>query len=250
MSDIRTKSLQSLAIFFVFVTLCGCSSTPKPIPTPPAPVETKNQEKDKYIARVEDIVSDSASALTAVVPNLDKGNVRGLVEAQVTRLSGISKPTVPKVEEYKKAIAQPDSKAIEKDKKEAAKVEAETDALYTLVELKDIELSEANARADAEFKQKVLWKFSTAGLGLFVVGLLVTAFTPFKKSGAIVMLGGSVAMGSLWIFDSQWFTYIAGGSVGIVVLCLLIVLIKNLTSRTPQESYPRTQESADQHSPQ
>lgn len=230
--------------------LLGCSTAPKPIPTPPAPVETKNQEKDKYIDKVESIVSDSASALTAVVPNLAQGNVRGLVEAQVTRLSGISKPTVPKVEEYKKAIAQTDSKAIEKDKKEAAKVEAETDALYTLVELKDIELSEANARADAEFKQKVLWKFSTAGLGLFVVGLLVIAFTPFKKSGAIVMGGGSLAMASLWIFDSQWFTYIAGGSVGIVALCLLVVLIKNLTSRTPQESYPRTQESADPHKPQ
>ena len=230
--------------------LLGCSTAPKPIPTPPAPVETKNQEKDKYIARVEDIVSDSASALTAVVPNLAQGNVRGLVEAQVTRLSGISKPTVPKVEEYKKAIAQTDSKAIEKDKKEASKIDEETSALYAMVEQKDYEIAEAHARADAEFKQKVLWKFSTVGLGLFVAGLLVTAFTPFKKSGAIVMLGGSVAMGSLWIFDSQWFTYIAVGSVGIVALCLLVVLIKSLTSRTPQESYPRTQESADPHKPQ
>lgn len=230
--------------------LLGCSTAPKPIPTPPAPVETKNQEKDKYIARVEDIVSDSASALTAVVPNLAQGNVRGLVEAQVTRLSGVSKPSVAKVEEYTRIIKQNDSKAVEKDKKEASKIDEETSALYAMVEQKDYEIAEAHARADAEFKQKVLWKFSTVGLGLFVAGLLVTAFTPFKKSGAIVMLGGSVAMGSLWIFDSQWFTYIAGGSVGIVALCLLVVLIKNLTSRTPQESYPRTQESADPHQPQ
>lgn len=227
--------------------LLGCSTAPKPIPTPNAPVETKNQEKDKYIQKVEAVVSESASALTAVVPSLNKGTVRDVVESQVTRLSGVSKPSVQKTEEFKRIIAQNDTKAVDKDKKEAAKVEAETDALYTLVELKDIELSEANARADAEFKQKVLWKFSTAGLGLFVVGLLVTAFTPFKKSGAIVMLGGSLAMGSLWIFDSQWFTYIAGGSVGIVALCLLVVLIKSLTSRTPLESCPQKQESADQH---
>ena len=241
-------SLQSLAILFAFVTLCGCSSTPNP--QAPIPVETKNQEKDKYITRVEDIVSDSASALTAVVPSLDKGNVRGLVEAQVTRLSGVSKPSVAKVEEYTRIIKQNDSKAVEKDKKEASKVEDETTALYAMVEQKDYELAEAHSRADAEFKQKILWQFSTAGLGLFVTGLLVVAFTPFKKSGAIVMGGGSLAMASLWIFDSQWFTYIAGGSIGIVAVSLLAVLIKNLTSKTPLESYPQKQESADPHSPQ
>lgn len=224
MSDIRTKSLQSLAIIFVFVTLCGCSSTPKPLA--PIPVETKNQEKDKYITRVEDIVSDSASALTAVVPNLAQGNVRGLVEAQVTRLSGISKPTVPKVEEYKKAIAQTDSKAIEKDKKEAAKVDEETTELYALVEQRDYELAEAQTRADAEFKQKVLWQFSTAGLGLFTAGLLALAFTPFKKSAGIVMAGGMVAMGSAWIFDSTWFTWIVGVSVGVSVIGIAIAIYK------------------------
>lgn len=224
MSDIRTKSLQSLVIIFVFVTLCGCSSTPKPLA--PIPVETKNQEKDKYITRVEDIVSDSASALTAVVPNLAQGNVRGLVEAQVTRLSGISKPTVPKVEEYKKAIAQTDSKAIEKDKKEAAKVDEETTELYALVEQRDYELAEAQTRADAEFKQKVLWQFSTAGLGLFTAGLLALAFTPFKKSAGIVMAGGMVAMGSAWIFDSTWFTWIVGVSVGVSVIGVAIAIYK------------------------
>ena len=227
--------------------LLGCSTAPKPLP--PAPVETKNQEKDKYITRVEDIVSDSASALTAVVPSLDKGNVRGLVEAQVTRLSGVSKPSVAKVEEYTRIIKQNDSKAVENDKKEASKVDEETTALYAMVEQKDYELAEAHSRADAEFKQKVLWQFSTAGIGLFVVGVLVTAFTPFKKSGAIVMGGGTLAMASLWIFDSQWFTYIAGGSVGLVAVSLIAVLIKNLTSKTPLESCPQKQESSDPHLP-
>jgi hypothetical protein len=214
-------SLQSLTILFVFVTLCGCSSTLKP--QAPIPVETKNQEKDKYITKVEDIVSDSASALTAVVPSLTQGNVRGLVEAQVTRLSGVSKPSVAKVEEYTRIIKQNDSKAVEKDKKEASKVDAETTALYTLVELKDIELSEANARADAEFKQKVLWKVSTIGAFLFVVGVLVTAFTPRKASGVIVSLAGGLAIGSAWIFDSPWFPWIAGAGVGFAVLDLLVI---------------------------
>lgn len=240
----RLKSFQILAMLFVFATFAGCSSAPKPIP-----VETKNTDKDKYIDRVEAIVSDSASALTAVVPALPQGTAKGLVESQVTRLSGISKPSVQKVDEYTKIIKQNDTKGVEKDKKEAAKVDKETDELWAIVQMQDIQIEAEGIRADAEFKQKVLWKYSTAGLGLFIAGLLVVAFTPFKKSGALVMGGGSLAMASLWIFDSQWFTYIAGGSVGIVVLCLLFVLIKSLTSRTPRESYPRTQESADQHSP-
>jgi hypothetical protein len=223
--------------------LCGCVSTPTI--QAPIPIETKNQEKDKYIDKVESIVSDSASALTAVVPNLAQGNVRGLVEAQVTRLSGIAKPSVVKVEEYTRILKENDSKAVQKDKEQASKVDSETDALWAVVQMRDIELEEANIRADAEFKQKVLWQFSTAGLGLFVAGLLVVAFTPFKTKGAIVMGGGALAMASLWIFDSQWFTWIAGGSVGIVCLSLLAVMIKKLTSRTPLAQCPQKSDSAE-----
>lgn len=236
-------SLQSLAILFAFVTLCGCSSTPNP--QAPIPVETKNQEKDKYITRVEDIVSDSASALTAVVPSLDKGNVRGLVEAQVTRLSGVSKPSVAKVEEYTRIIKQNDTKAVEKDKKEASKVEDETSALYAMVEQKDYELAEAHSRADAEFKQKVLWQFSTAGLGLFTAGLLALAFTPFKKSAGIVMAGGMVAMGSAWIFDSTWFTWIMGVSVGVSVIGIAIAIYKNKPQESSNNNTNQKEESKD-----
>jgi len=236
-------SLQSLAILFVFVTFCGCSTAPKPLPPPP--VETQNKEKDQYITKVESIVSDSASALTAVVPVLDKGTVREVVEAQVTRLSGISKPSVAKVEEFTRIIKQNDTKAVQKDKDEASKVDAETSALYAMVEQKDWEIQEAHARADGEFKQKVLWQFSTAGLGLFVAGVLVVAFSPFKTKGITLMGGGALAMASLWIFDSQWFTWIAGGSVGMVCLSLLAVMIKKLTSKTPLAQHPQKSDSAE-----
>ena len=216
--------------------LLGCSTAPKPIPTPNAPVETKNQEKDKYIQKVEAVVSESASALTAVVPSLNKGTVRDVVESQVTRLSGVSKPSVQKTEEFKRIIAQNDTKAVDKDKKEAAKVEAETDALYTLVELKDIELSEANARADAEFKQKVLWRYSTVGLAVFVTGLLALAFTPFKKSAGIVMAGGMLAMGSAWIFESTWFTWIVAVAVGVSVIGIAIGIYKAGNPKTKNKA--------------
>ena len=226
-------SLQSLSILLVFVTLTGCSSSP---PTLPPIVETPNKEKDNYIAKVESVVSDSASALTAVVPNLAQGNVRGLVEAQVTRLGGVSKPSVAKVEEYTRILKENDSKAVQKDKDEASKVDAETAYLYAMVEQKDFEIQEAHARADKEFKQKVLWQFSTAGLGLFVAGVLCTAFTPFKRSGAIVMGGGALAMASLWIFDSQWFAWIVGASLAFVATGLLLVFVKTLKNRNKDNS--------------
>jgi hypothetical protein len=217
-------SLQSLTIIFVFVTLVGCSTQPQP--QAHLPIETPNKEKDTYITKVESIVSDSASALTAVVPNLAQGNVRGLVEAQVTRLSGVAKPSVAKVEEYTRILTQNDSKAIQKDKDDASKVDAETTALYAMVEQKDFEIQEAHARADAEFKQKVLWQYSTAGLGLFVIGVMAMAFTPFKKSASIVMAGGMLAMASAWVFESTWFIWIVGGAIGITTLSILYTMLK------------------------
>jgi hypothetical protein len=218
-------SFQRLTILFVFATLAGCSTAPKPT-LPTTSIEPQNKEKDQYIEKVEAVVSDSASALTAVVPVLNKGTVREVVEAQVTRLSGVSKPSVAKVEEFKRIIASDDKKAVEQDKKEASKVDAETTALYAMVEQKDFEISEAHARADAEFKQKILWQYSTAGLGVFIAGLMAMAFTPFKKSAGITMAGGMLAMASAWIFESNWFTWIVAGAIGITTLSVLYSMLK------------------------
>ena len=95
-----------------------------------------------------------------------------------------------------------------------------------MVEQKDFEIQEAHARADAEFKQKVLWQYSTAGLGLFVAGVMAMAFTPFKKSAGIVMAGGMLAMASAWVFESTWFIWIVGGAIGITTLSILYTMLK------------------------
>lgn len=224
--------------------LCGCSTAPTPTTSS---IETPNKEKDIYITKVESVVSDSASALTAVVPNLAQGDVRGLVEAQVTRLSGVSKPSVQKVEEYTRMITSKDSKAIQKDKEEASKVDAETTALYAMVEQKDFEISEAHARADAEFKQKILWQYSTAGLGIFVAGLMAMAFTPFKKSAGITMAGGMLAMASAWIFESTWFIWIVGSAIGITTLSILYTMLRKPSPSSfvqPEGQAPHTPNSS------
>lgn len=215
------KSFQTIAILFVFGMLVGCQTATTTIP--PQAISYTNEEKDKYITKVEEIVSDSASALVAISGSLPQGDVRQLTEAQVTRLSGLSKPSVAKVEYYSGILKQGDSKAIQRDREEASKVDAETTALYAMVEQKDLELAEANSRADAEFKQKVLWQVSTAGLIIFAIGVGFLAFSPRKASGVILMLSGAGAIGSAWVFESPWFPWIAGAGVGFLVLDLLII---------------------------
>lgn len=226
------------------VLLVGCSTTE---PTPPAPVIINNKEKDTYIAKIETVVSDTASALTAVAPSVPAGVPRELVENQVTRLSGISKPSVERTDNYRKILQSNNQEAVKKDKEEALKVDSETQKLWAIVEEQETAIAIANEMAEnaekqhqLELKEKILWKFSTAGLAMFVFGLFVVAFTPFKKNGGIFMAGGSLAMASLWIFDSKWFTWIAGASVAIVAISAIYILFSRIRPRpevrdTPQD---------------
>ena len=104
-----------------------------------------------------------------------------------------------------------------------------------MVEQKDWEIQEAHARADGEFKQKVLWQFSTAGLGLFTAGLLALAFTPFKKSAGIVMAGGMLAMASAWIFDTTWFAWIVGVPMGVSVIGIAVAIYKDKSNKSAKQ---------------
>lgn len=214
------KCFQTIAILFIFGNLVGCQTVEQSPITP-----LVNEEKDKYITKVEQVVSDSASALTAVVGAMDKGTVRELAEAQVTRLSGLSKPSVEKVKYYTDILKQNDSKAIQRDKDEAARVDAETDALYSLVEQRDKEIAEANSRAeiaermaDRELKDKILWALSCLGMAISTAGVLVIAFTPWKLRGATLIGGGALAVASVWVLSSAWFQYVL---ISIAVLGVL-----------------------------
>lgn len=185
----------------LLLTLCGCSSV-KEQPV----VISNNGQKDAYIDKVEAVVSESASALTAVAPTIPAGIPREIVEGQVTRLSGIAKPSVEKVKEFERVIREKDQKAVEADKARAAKVDAETDRLWAVVEEQNQKLNEAVAlREQAELKVKqerkttMLYQASSAFLFLCVVGVLVEAFTPFKKAG-FILIGISTLLGGLLLY--------------------------------------------------
>jgi hypothetical protein len=201
------KSLQMGVFLCLFVTfiLTGCSTVE---PTQPV-IISNNNEKDSYIKKVEEIVSESASALVAVTPALPAGIPREIIEGQIQRLSGLSKPSVVKVAEFQRIIKEKDEKAVVKDRAEAVKVDAETTELWAKVEAQNKKLSEANAlklqaelKAKEETKTRVVYQASSACLGLLIFGILVTAFSSWKISGLTIVALASGGIGAVWWFLS------------------------------------------------
>jgi hypothetical protein len=186
--------------------LAGCTS----VDNKPPVVVSNNGQKDAYIDKVETVVSESASALVAVTPSVPAGVPREIVQGQVQRLSGISKPTEAKVKEFERIIKDNDSKAVAEDQKKASKVDSETTKLWEEVEKKDKMLTEAIAvRVEAERtlkeerKTTLVLQASLACLGLLVFGVLVIAFAPslfLKKAGGVVVACAVILEGLLlWL---------------------------------------------------
>ena len=236
-------SFQTIAILFIFGNLVGCQTVDEP-----KAIALTNEEKDKYIEKVESVVSESASAIVAVVPSLPAGLARDIIESQGTRLSGVSKPSVESVGRYTRMVKENDSKAVQKDKEEALKVDDETSLLWEMVLDRDRELDEAKAERDLaieerkrELKDKILWALSCLGMAVSTGGLIVIAFTPFKWRGAILVAGGGLAVASVWILDSVWFQYVLQTIVVLVVLDLLWMAIRwQLSKRNKARVEPQT----------
>ncbi len=223
------KSFQIISILFIFGNLTGCQTgdEQKVIPI-------TNEEKDKYIQKIEAIISESASAIVAVTPALPAGLPREIIESQGTRLSGVAKPSVESVGRYTRMVKENDSKAVQKDKEEALKVDEETNLLWEMVLDRDRELDTAKAERDLaieerkrELKDKILWALSCLGMAVSTGGLLVIAFTPFKWRGAILVAGGGLAVASAWILDSEWFKNVLITLAVIAVLDVIYMVVKS-----------------------
>jgi len=71
----------------------------------------------------------------------------------------------------------------------------------------------------ADIKNDTLWMYSTGSFALLFIGLAIAAFAPSKRfAGIVFMLGGFVGMATVWIFESEWFPWVAGGTVGFIIL--------------------------------
>ena len=242
--------LQRLIILFSFVTLIGCTSIPAP-----TTIILENNEKDIYINKIEKEVSESVSALVAVVQTLPEGIPKGLVENQIERLSAISKPSVETTERFKKILSSDNIFAVKQDRKEAIEVNHDTEKLRSVIIQKDSELNKtkislqvAEANNQREIKDKILWMISCVGAGVAVLGLLIVSFAPvtWKFRGFILSIGGGLAVSSCWILDTSWFQWVIGSAV-VIVICDIVYTV--FTSLKPTSSHAESVEGLTLHKP-
>jgi hypothetical protein len=222
-----------MRILLASVLLVGCSTTEQP-----KPVILTNKDKDNYIEKVEQIVSDANSALSAVAPTLDDGIRRQIIEGQITRLSGIREPSVERVESYRRMVTTNDTKAVKEDQEKALKVESETNKLWAIVEEQESAIAIAEALAEnsekerqREMKDKILWMVSCIGMAIVTAGLLAVAFTPFKSRGLILVAGGALATSFAWIVDTNWFAWMMGLGIGFAIADGLYILVRYTINR-------------------
>ena len=222
--------IRFLCIAGFLLSLAGCETVK---PTAPI-VILDNKEKDAYIVKVEDIVSEAGAGVVAVLDTLDKGSIQyAVLEAQAVRLGGIKPISIGKLTEQKAVIAEKNTKAAANDKVEALKVDNETSLLWERVEVLDGELAVEKAAKQLAIEDKTravraqtLWLCSVVGMAIFTAGVMIVAFTSKKLSGFILIGCGTLATTISWIVDAHWFQYVAGFGVGFVVIDLLFILVK------------------------
>lgn len=207
---------------FFFLIVAGC----KTIGIEENPVPDSNYKKDEYIDVLENIASEASAGVLAVQEKLPKDDIKSQVlESQFIRLSGVKPPSVAKLEEQRAIIANNDTKGAAKDKAEAVKVDKETTELYTKVAALDKKLSDAKASeekavalAKQATKDKSIWYVTSLGVGLIAIGVLVSAFTPKKIAGAIMVAGGLLCASSAWIFESEVYSWVLLGTGALVIV--------------------------------
>lgn len=213
-------------IALAVLALSGCQTVSSWFSKETPPVPANNDAKDAYIEKVENVASDAAAGVLAVQEKLPTDDIkRKVLEAQSIRLSGVKEPSVAKLEEHRRTIANNDTKAAAKDKTEAVKVDKETTELYTKVAALDKKLSEAKAAeekavalAKQATKDKSIWYVTSLGVGLIAVGVLVAAFTPKKIAGGIMVAGGMLCASSAWVFESEIYSWVLLGTGALVIV--------------------------------
>lgn len=209
----------------VCLGLVGCSTLSDPLPkqpdapTAPAIVQIVGDQQDKADGRV-------AAAVAVARENATRPEV---VKAE----TGVALSYLPNPSEGDLAVARARaSKSDQKDYAEAvaygkkllasidtnwAKMEADTAEAKRVSQLKDariVELQKEIVRVKQEASRNV---WTLTGAGLVVLGGLACAFASVKIGTPLLLVGGFA--GSLpYIYDTQWFSWLAGATIVGVVL--------------------------------
>lgn len=97
-------------------------------------------------------------------------------------------------------------------------------------------IEQLEAQTDQEIKADTLRIYTYAGIGLFTAGVAMLAFTPKVKSALVIMLGGGLAMGSPFIFNSKWFEWIFGTALAFILLDGLYILYRFTIQYIPNKT--------------
>jgi len=200
--------------------LAGCSSRPAALPEQPnAPtsegiVATVGKQWDKADQKV-------AASVAIARENAEKPEV-------VRSETSVALSFLPAPSPEELAVArQRAAKADQKDYAEAvaygkkllasidanwAKVEADNREALRVSQLKDARISELTAEVERVKREASANLWTMAGVGIAVVGAIATAFVG-PKVGIPLLLSGAAIGAFPFIVDSEYFSYIAGGTL-------------------------------------
>lgn len=200
--------------------LAGCSSRPAALPEQPnAPtsegiVATVGKQWDKADQKV-------AASVAIARENAEKPEV-------VRSETSVALSFLPAPSPQELALArQRAAKADQKDYAEAvaygkkllaqidanwAKVEADNREALRVSQLKDARIAELTAEVERVKREASANLWTMAGVGIAVVGAIATAFVG-PKVGIPLLLSGAAIGAFPFVVDSEYFSYIAGGSL-------------------------------------
>ena len=212
-----------MRVFLVIsLLMAGCSTSRPPLPEQPnAPtsegiVATVGKQWDtadqKVAASVSiarenadrpDIVRSETSVALSFLPPPEPGE---LAVARARAAKADPNETAAAVAFGKNLLVSID--------KNWAKVEADNREALRVSQLKDARIAELTAEVERVKKDAAANLWTLAGVGIAVIGAIATAFAG-PKVGIPLLLSGAAIGAFPFIVDSEYFSYIAGGSLAL-----------------------------------
>jgi len=95
-----------------------------------------------------------------------------------------------------------------------AKVEADNREALRVSQLKDARIAELTAEVERVKREAAANLWTLAGVGIAVIGAIATAFAG-PKVGLPLLLSGAAIGAFPFVVDSEYFSYIAGGTLAL-----------------------------------
>jgi hypothetical protein len=210
------------SLLVISLLMAGCSTSRPPLPVQPdAPasegiVATVGKQWDtadqKVAASVSiarenadrpDIVRSETSVALSFLPPPEPGE---LAVARARAAKADPKETAAAVAFGKNLLVSID--------KNWAKVEADNREALRVSQLKDARIAELTAEVERVKREASDNIWTLAGVGIAVIGAIATAFAG-PKVGIPLLLSGAAIGAFPFVVDSEYFSYIAGGTLAL-----------------------------------